>query len=117
MIGDTGQDVGEPRLGIDVVEATSRDYRQHDCGTIGTTLAAGEGLVAPSQGDASQCAFSAIVGQADPAVVEEAGEAVPGPEHVIHRFIGFRTSEERERVSRSRSSQVRVSVNPGQRFR
>ena len=36
-IGDTGDDVGEPGLGIDVVEATCRDHRQHDGGTIGAT--------------------------------------------------------------------------------
>ena len=33
-IGDTGEDVGQPGLGIDVVEATYRDHRQHDGGTI-----------------------------------------------------------------------------------
>jgi hypothetical protein len=49
-IGDAGEDVGEPGLGIDVVEATGRDHRQHDGGTVGTTLAASEGPVAPSQG-------------------------------------------------------------------
>src|SRR5437762_7938626 len=46
---------------------TGRDHRQHDGGTVGAPLAAGEGPVAPSQCDASQCALSAIVGQADPA--------------------------------------------------
>src|SRR4051794_17831338 len=70
MIGDTGQDVGEPSLWIDVVEATGRDHRQHDGGTVGTTLATGEGPVPPSQCDASQGALSAIIGQADPAIVE-----------------------------------------------
>ena len=85
-IGDTGEDVGEPGLGIDVVEATGRDHRQHDGGTVGTMLAAGKGLVAPSQGDASQCALSTIVGQADPALFEEAGEAFPAPEHVVDGF-------------------------------
>ena len=83
-IGDMGEDVGEPGLGIDVVEATGGDHRQHDGGTVGATLAAGEGPVAPSQCDTSQCALSTIVGQADPAIVEEAGEVVPAPEHVIH---------------------------------
>lgn len=82
-VDDTGEDVGELSLGIDVVEATGRNHRQHDGGTVGATLAAGESLVAPSQCDASQCALSTIVGQADPAIVEEAGEVVPAPEHVI----------------------------------
>jgi hypothetical protein len=85
-IGDTGEDVGEPGLGIDVVKATGCDHRQHDGGTVGATRAAGEGPVAPSQGDASQCALGTIVGQADPAIVEEAGEVVPAPEHVVDRL-------------------------------
>jgi len=85
-IGDTGEDVSEPGLGIDVIETTSRDDRQHDGGSVGATLAAGEGPVAPSQGDASQCAFSAIVGQADPAVVEETGEVIIGQKHLFDDF-------------------------------
>ncbi len=85
-IGNTGEDVGEPGLGIDVVEATGRNHRQHDGAAVSATLAAGEGPVAPSQSDASQGALSAIVGQADPAIVEETGEVVPAPEHVIHRL-------------------------------
>ena len=48
-IGDTGEDVGEPRLGVDVVETTGCDHRQHDGESVGTTLAAGEGPVAPSK--------------------------------------------------------------------
>ena len=83
-IGDADEDVGEPGFRIDLVEATGRDHRQHNGGTVGAALAAGEGPVAPSQGDASQCALSTIVGQADPAIVEDAGEVVPAPEHVIH---------------------------------
>lgn len=35
------------------------------------------------QCDASQCAFSTIVGRADPAIVEEAGKVVPALEHVV----------------------------------
>jgi hypothetical protein len=93
-IGNTGEDVGEPRLGIDVVEATGRDHRQHDGRTVGATLAAGEGPIAPSQGDASQCALGAIVGHADPAIVEEAGEVVPAPEHVVDRLQDLGGSRE-----------------------
>src|SRR6202043_1606909 len=73
-------------LGIDVVEATGRDHCQHDGGTVGAPLAAGEGPVSPSQGDAPQGALSTIVGQADSAIVEEAGEVVPAPEHVVDRL-------------------------------
>jgi len=46
-MGDTGEDGGGPVIGIDVVEATGRDHRQHDGGAIGATLAAGEGPDVP----------------------------------------------------------------------
>ena len=85
-IGDTGEDVGEPGFGIDVVQATGRDHRQHDGGAVSATQTAGEGPVAPSQGDAAQRSFGGVVAEADPAIVEEAGEVVPAPEHVIHRL-------------------------------
>lgn len=94
QIGDTGENVGEPCLGIDLVEPTGRDHRQHDGGTVGATLAAGEGPVAPSQGGTSQCALSTIGGQADPAIVEEAAEVVPAPEHVVDRFQDFGGAQE-----------------------
>lgn len=84
MIGDTGEDVGQPGFGIDVVQATSRDHRQHDGGAVGAALAAGECPVAPAQGDAAQRSFGGVVAEADPAIVEEAGEVVPAPEHVVH---------------------------------
>lgn len=83
-IGDTGDDIGEPGLGIDVIEATGRDHRQHDGGAFGAAQAAGEGQIAPSQGDAAQRSFGGVVAEADPAIVEEAGKGGSAPEHVIH---------------------------------
>ena len=44
-ISDTGEDIAEPRLRIDVVEAAGRDHRQHDGGQIGAALRAGEGPI------------------------------------------------------------------------
>jgi len=84
-IGDPDQDLGEPGLGIKVVEAIGRDHRQHDGGTVGATLATSEGLVAPSP---RQCLSMRAqrIRQADLAIVEEAGEVVPPPEHVIHKL-------------------------------
>lgn len=83
-IGDPGEDVGEPGFGIDVIETTRRDHGQHDSGAVGAAQAAGEGPVAPAQGDAAQHSFSGVIAEADPAIVEEAGEVVPASEHVIH---------------------------------
>ena len=48
-IGDTSENVGEPGLGIDVVEATGRDHRQHDGGPVGAAPRAGEGPVPASE--------------------------------------------------------------------
>ena len=85
-IGDPGEDVGEPGFGIDVVQATGRDHRQHDGGSVSATQTAGEGPVAPAQRDAAQRSFGGVAAEADPAIVEEAGEVVPAPEHVVHGF-------------------------------
>lgn len=52
-IGDAGKDVGEPGFGVDVVQATGRDHRQHDGGAVGAARAAGECAVAPAQRDAA----------------------------------------------------------------
>lgn len=47
-IGDTRQDVGEPGLRIDVVEAGRGDEREHDGGAIGAALRTGKGPVVSS---------------------------------------------------------------------
>lgn len=52
-IDDPGEDVGKPGFGIDIVKTTGSDHRQHDGGAFGAAQAAGEGSIAPSQGDAA----------------------------------------------------------------
>jgi hypothetical protein len=42
MISDAGDDVGEPGLGIDVIEATSLDERVQDRGATAAGVGAGE---------------------------------------------------------------------------
>ena len=49
----------------------------HDGGALGAAIGAGEQPRLSAQGKAAQRAFGGVVGQADPAVVEEAGEAGP----------------------------------------
>ncbi len=78
-IGDPGEDVGEPGFGIDIVKTTGGDHRQHDGGAFGAAQAAGEGPIAPSQGDAAQRSFGGVVAEADPAIVEEAGKVGSAP--------------------------------------
>ena len=60
-IGDTRESVGEPSLGIDVVEATGRDHRQHDGGAVGAALRTGEGPVSASESYAAQGSFRRVV--------------------------------------------------------
>jgi hypothetical protein len=38
----------------------------------------------PADGNATQASFGGIVGEADPAVIEEAGERIDPLEHVVH---------------------------------
>src|SRR4029077_10082434 len=83
-IGDASEDVGEPGFRVNVVEACGGDEGEHDGGAGGAAWGAGEGPVAPSQCDAPQRSFGRVVAEADPANVEEAGEVVPAPEHVVH---------------------------------
>lgn len=50
QIGDTGENVCEPGLTIDVVEAACGDHGQHDGGAVGTAPGTGEGPVAALKG-------------------------------------------------------------------
>src|SRR5215213_9383975 len=83
-IGDTGQHVGKPGFWVDVVETTGRDEGEHDGGPIGSTLGTCEGPVAAPQGDPSQGPFGGIVREANPAILQESGKAVPALQHVIN---------------------------------
>jgi hypothetical protein len=51
MIGDAGDDVGEPSLGVDVVEATSLDERVQDRGPTAARVGAGEQIILAAEGD------------------------------------------------------------------
>ena len=86
MIVDASEHVGQPGLRIDVVELRRHDQRGHDCGAVGAALGAGEQPRLPPQGKSAQRAFSRVVGQADPAVVDEADKAIPTPQHIVDRF-------------------------------
>ena len=84
MSGNAGQHVGQPGLGIDVVEFGRDDEAVHEGGTVAAAIGASEQPGFPAKGDATQGSFGGVVGQADTAIVEEAGEGIPTLEHVIH---------------------------------
>ena len=84
MFGDAGQDVGEPGLRIDVVDLGGDDQAVHGGGALAAAIGAAEQPGLSAQGDAAQRALGGIVGQADAAIIEEAGERGPALEHVVH---------------------------------
>lgn len=57
MPGDTGEDIGEPGLGIDTVEPGGGDQAVHDRGTLATAIGAGEQPGLATKGDATQGPF------------------------------------------------------------
>ena len=81
MAGDAGEDVGEPGLRIDIVELGGADQRVDDGGALTTAIRSAEQPRFTAKGYAAQGAFGSIIGDADPAVVEEAGERRPAAEH------------------------------------
>ena len=89
MIGDAAQHVGEPGLRVDVVELGGGDQGVHRGGALATAVGAGEQPGPAPEGNSAQRALGGIVGQADAAVVEEAGEGRPALEHVIDRLGGL----------------------------
>ncbi len=91
MFSDTGEDVGQPSLGIDVVQLGRDDEAVEDGGALAAAIGAGEQPGLSSQSQAAQRPLGSVVRQADPAVVEEAGEGVPTLQHVIHgdRDVGM----------------------------
>ncbi len=84
MFGDTGEDVSQPGLWIDVVQLGRDDEAVEDAGALAAAVGAGKqpGLSAESQ--TAQGALGGIGGEADPGIVEEAGKDVPTLQHVIH---------------------------------
>ena len=77
MILQAGQHVGEPGLRIDVVELGGLDQGVDGGGAPAAGVGAGEGPVVAADGDAAQRPLGGVVGHAQAAVVEEAGQARP----------------------------------------
>lgn len=64
MICDTGEDVSEPGLRIDVVEAGGDDEGVEHGGAMSASIGTGEGPVLPPHGDAAQRPLGGIVAEA-----------------------------------------------------
>ena len=83
MIGDATQGVGEPGLRVDAVELGRLDQGKHCRGALAAAIRAGEQPRLAADCDAAQCPLGGIVGEADAAVVQEAGEGWPALQHVV----------------------------------
>jgi hypothetical protein len=85
MSGEAGEHVGEPGLGIDVVELGRHDEAVQEGGALATTVGTGEQPSPAPQRKTTQCSFGGVVAEADPAIGKEAAEGGPSFEHVVHR--------------------------------
>ena len=86
VIVDAGERIGEPGLRIDVVELRGLDQRGHGRRPVGTTFGAGEEPRLSAKCKSPKSTLGRIIRQADPAVVDKAGEPVPAPQHVVDRL-------------------------------
>src|SRR5260370_28256383 len=77
MSGDAGQHVGQPGLGIDVVELGGDDEAVEEGGTLAAAVGAGEQPCLSPESQPTQGALGGIVAEADSAVVHAAGGSVP----------------------------------------
>lgn len=69
--GDASEHVSEPGQRIDVVELGRHDQRGHDRRPVGPAFGTGKEPRLTSQRKAAQRALGRVVGEADPAVVDE----------------------------------------------
>lgn len=86
VIVDAREHIGEPSLWINIIELRRHDQRCHDGGAVGTALGPGEQPGFAAERKAAQRAFSRIVGQTDPTILDEASEPIPAAQHIIDRF-------------------------------
>jgi len=89
MIRQPRQHVGEPGLGIDIIELGGGDQRVDGCSPPATFVGAREGPIAATNRHGTQLALGGIVRHAQSAVVKEASECSPALEAVIDGFAGL----------------------------
>ena len=100
---DAAEDVGEPELGIDLVEARGHDEGEHDGGPVRAAVGSSEQPGLSAQSQSAQAPFGRVVGQTNATIVDESGEAVPALQHIINRL---------ENVGRAREL-VALLTQPG----
>lgn len=83
MIGNAGEDVGGPGLGIDVVELGGHNQAVEERRALAATIGAGEQPSLATERQAAQRPLRCVVGEADAAILQEAGEGPPSFEYVV----------------------------------
>src|ERR1700685_298791 len=82
MIWESGEHVGEPGTGVDVVELGGLDQRVDGGGAPAAFIRSCECPIVTADRDTAQRPFGGVVGHAQPPVIEETGEAAPPVEAV-----------------------------------
>jgi len=77
MVGDAGDDVGEPSLRIDVVHFCGFNERVHDGGAPAARVGTCEEIVLAAESERTNGAFGGIVRHFEPAVVDVSGQGDP----------------------------------------
>src|SRR3954451_12190931 len=90
VIGQPLQNISQPGVRVDVIEFGRLDQGVDRRRTPPTRVRAGEGPIPPPDGNAPDCPFGRIVGQADAPVLKKARERRPALEQVVDRFRHLR---------------------------
>ena len=86
MRADTGDDVGEPSLGLDAVHAGSADERVERGSANATRIRSAKEPVLSAQSCRADFVFRGIVADLEPAIVEIARERMPAPAGITDGF-------------------------------
>src|ERR1700756_1999236 len=87
MAGDeTREDVAQVGKGLDAVEPTGLDERGNDGPAAPTAVAAREQRILSCKDHRPQGALDRVGIELDPAVIEEAGEALPARQRIADRL-------------------------------
>src|SRR3546814_8615760 len=81
MSGDAREDIGQPRLRIDIVEPGRLDQRVEHGRALSAAVGTAEQPCLAAKRHTAQRPLGSVVRDADPAIIEEPGEGTPAPEH------------------------------------
>jgi len=104
VLGDIGEDVGQPGLRVYVVHLGADDQAVHHRGALSAPIGPGEEPGLATKGDAAQAALGGVVREADASIIEEPGKYRPALQHVVHCPSGSSLDQGIEAVLQSSSA-------------